>query len=269
MLWEMFDMNDKPKNDKLKNDAPRINNILFLLLWIAGHAASWMLAIGVNQLLISQRIYIRDQLLLVMLMALGTGIPTALVQLLLIERGLKKTMRGWLPVSIIGWTLSGLVFHWMWTHMSDIYTLAPDQFINFLPRLFFLPLFVPVALLQWMWLQRKVKSAGLWVLSAFAASLLFTMVRGPHYFGGWYTTRGPMEYVLIAAAALLYSGATGGTMLYLWNQQREKSKNEAAQAQQLELNDAERLARLSDGADGRQAGSSELPQPVKSAQAVL
>jgi hypothetical protein len=240
----MFDMNDKPKNNKLKNDAPRLGNLLFLVLWIAGHIASWILAVGVNKLMSSQGIFIHGDLLLIMLMALGTGIPTSIVQLLLVERGLKKAMRGWLPVSIIGWVLSGLAFYWTWDHVRDFLFLGSEWINALLPRLLFLPLFVPVALLQWVWLRRKAKSASLWMLSALTGSLLFAMSRGsiPFYFGGW----SYLGYALLAGAALLYSGVTGATMLYLWTQSHEKAKNEAAQAEQSAADDAGRLERLTD-----------------------
>ena len=58
-----------------------------------------------------------------------------------------------------------------------------------------------------------------------------------------------LPYFIIGISALLYSGATGATMRYLWSQQRDKSKNEALQAGQAETGNASRLARLAESAD--------------------
>lgn len=240
-------MDDKPKNDKLKNDAPRINNVLFLVLWIAGHAGAWVLALGINKLLSWLGIYIYSELTLGMLMALGTGIPTAIVQLFLVERGLKKSMRGWLPVSIAGWAVSGLAFFLVFSNMRALYDIFPGVLYFLIPRLMFLPLFVPVAVMQWLWLRRKVKAAGLWIMAALAGALLFAVPNGGYIYGTY--SLDLMEYVLAATAALLYSGSTGATMLYLWTQQRDQTRKSAALAQQSDATAAQRLERLHDVSD--------------------
>src|ERR1700753_1785227 len=113
-------------DDKVKNDAPRLKSVPFLVLWIMGHVAAWMFAVDVHQVLMSQGLVIQSQFLLVMLMALGTGLPPALIQVLLVEWGLKKSMRGWLPVSALGWTLSGLGFYGIWANLNTLYPLMPE-----------------------------------------------------------------------------------------------------------------------------------------------
>jgi hypothetical protein len=58
-----------------------------------------------------------------------------------------------------------------------------------------------------------------------------------------------LPYFIIGISALLYSGATGATMRYLWSQQRDKSKNEALQAGQAEEDESVRLERLQEAGE--------------------
>lgn len=242
---------------KLKHDTLGLGALPFLMLWIVGHIGAWMLAVGANKFLTWLQIYIQDDFQFVMLMALGTGIPTALVQMVMVERGLRKSMRGWLPVSMLGWGLSGLAFYSLWMQTRDIlFVIASDVTREFFARFFFVPFFVPVAIVQWLWLRRKVKSASLWMLAAFTSALLFSLSRSdiPYTFTSWWY----VGYAALAGAALFYSAVTGATMLYLWTQPSQKAKNESAQTQTSD--EDKRVARLSEGNGTDTLGSEHQTQ---------
>jgi hypothetical protein len=129
------------------------------------------------------------------------------------------------------------------------------------------PFFVPVAVVQWLWLRHKVKSASLWALSALVSALLFSMARGdaPFSFSVWWY----VGYGVLAAAALFYSGVTGATMLYLQTQAYEKAKNDLSQVEQADVDDAERLTRLSNGTVDREGKLSDVSGSASTAQSVL
>lgn len=236
---------------KHKNDSPRLNNLQFLILWLLGHIVSWALALGANRFLFSSGIYIHNLLIMALLMALGPGIPISIIQVMLVERGLKKSMRGWLPVSLIGWVLSGIAFYALW---DDI---ALNMFSSVVQRLYFIPLFLPVAVLQYFWLRRQSRHAALWVLSTVTGAVLFSMTgdRLSYSFG---VTR----YVLAAIAAILYGAATGATMLYLSMNRTGKVKHSEDYRESVEGEERARLARLSESTP-----DSEL-SPLDGAQAV-
>lgn len=231
-----------------KFQAPHLTSTAFMGLWIGGHVGAWVLAVLVNRILTMFGIYIQSDFLLGLLMALGTGIPTAIVQVLLVERGLRRSMRGWLPISSFGWTLSGIAFYLTWLNIplaQDLFNLTNGELLQ---RLLFLPFFLPVAIVQYAWLRRKVKQAWLWLVAAASGALLFGLPNSWALVTNSYDTLVMLSLLATAIAALLYSGVTGAIMLHLQTQPSAESASAlaASDAQTVQL---ERLSATTDQAE--------------------
>jgi hypothetical protein len=127
------------------------------------------------------------------------------------------------------------------------------------------PLFVPVAEVQWFWLRSRVKHAWLWVMAALAGATLFTLpIMPPLYQTLVHLMPGMMDilpFVIIALSALFYSGTTGFIMRYLWMHERDKGKHELAAAQTSATDVQARLERLHDASE-KAVVSSEEPEPT-------
>jgi hypothetical protein len=251
--------------DKPKNDLPRLSSLVFVLLWMSGHIGVWLVTIFLMMFLPRMGIYF-EALPLMMTLALGTGVFTALWQKFIVQRGLKKSMDGWLKYSTAGWALSGLatfllIFGLMIPRFDDL----PDPVL----RLMLVPLFVPVAVEQWFWLRSRVKHAWLWVAAALAGATLFTLpIMSPLYRNLQTAMPGLSDllpFLVIGLSALFYSGATGFIMRYLWTNEREKPKHELVAEAESSADDAARLERLHDASTEPVLSSNE-PEVLKAAR---
>jgi hypothetical protein len=242
-------MDTKPKNDKLKNEQHRMRTLPFLLLWTIGHGGAWLLAILLYGLV--SNLWRIDSIADALYVAFAPGIVTILTQILLVERGLKKSMRGWLPVSLAGLLVSAFAYY-----VYENQILSSDASI----QMIVLSLLLPVALAQSIWLYRRVKSAWLWAVAAAVSALVFVIPLG------FIQENGIVQFVMFTLAGILQGIVTGSTMRHLWTMEREKAKHESVQTGQTDEARLERLQESDFEAD-------ELPparqQRVDSAEKIL
>jgi hypothetical protein len=192
--------------EKAKNTASRMAALPFLALWSAANIGGWLFTLWLWEALRLGYVGSADWLSALFL-ALVPGMISAAGQQQLMQRGLKKSVRAWLPVSFGGYLLSAAAYAF---YISVVrFTSAP----NFFMLMF---LFVPVALVQAVWLHRRVQNAWLWVVGAIVSAVLFAL---PLQTGG-----ASGQYLLLGLAAVLQGVVTGSVMRALWSQEREKAK---------------------------------------------
>jgi hypothetical protein len=217
----------KPKNDeKAKN---RAGVMQFLAIWIAGHIGGWLLAIMIYEAF--ENFFQFGGMANALLVAVVPGMIIALVEMLIVERGLKKSMRGWLPVSLFGW-LASFFSYLMFSQMS--YAVGS-------PIIQIVILFLPAAIAQFLWLSRRVKNAWLWVGAAIVSALVFVL---PLNVGNEYEygNQEIMQFVFLALSAILQGAVTGLTMYTL--QQQRKDNPQKAKLAAVDDISAEAAARL-------------------------
>jgi hypothetical protein len=211
----------------------------FLLLWLLGHGGAWAFAIWLYSGLASLPV-IPGSLFETLYISFVPGSLTALIQILLVERGLRKSMRGWIPVSLAGLLASAFAYN---AYISQ--TLGSEQNV----QVILLSLLLPVALVQAFWLHRRVKNAWLWAIAAMVSAVVFVMPLG------LITTNGIFQLFVIGLAGVLQGIITGSTMRHLWTMEREKAKHEAVQSGQTDEAGEARLERLQE----REVEADELP----------
>jgi lysylphosphatidylglycerol synthetase-like protein (DUF2156 family) len=220
---------------KNKNMPRRMGNVRFLILWAMGYAFTWISAwfggMALSDLLIRLDINILSPLFWLGLAAGGVGLFLSTVQIVLVERGLKQRMRGWLPASMAGWALSAL---WLNLLITSNVTILSGLSITQSLTVFFASFLLPPALTQFFWLRRQVKSAWLWVIAALASAALFAL---PFTWTSNFTgDRFLLPMFVLGMAGLLHALVSGATMRHLWNQPLEKGKHDKAKST---LSDAE------------------------------
>jgi L-lactate permease len=185
----------KPKNDSLW----QIGTIPFVALWAATYAVAWLGIWAVFEWIESLRELSSQQTNLIGISFVS--IVPAVLQVVVVERLLKKSMRGWIPASLLGTIMTALLF-------ND----GDGNDARMLLMIF--SLFVPLALAQMVWLWRRVESAWLWLLASVVAGIVFSL---------------PMREadgstLGIVMSGLLYGIVQGVIMRYLWMRPRETAK---------------------------------------------
>jgi hypothetical protein len=190
----------------------------FVGIWTLAQIAAWVMAVGGGLLLEMTPLapVIRGSMLV---LALLTGAIPAFflgwMQQRAVETILQRDMRGWIGVSVLGGLASGLMMY--------LFINAPT--IN--PMLSFIPLLLPLAVIQWSWLSRRVKSAWVWLGTAMVQVLLFTLPAQMHFLVPG------LGNVFALVALVLYPILTGAAMYHLWTQD-DDGEAEAVDAAMLE-----------------------------------
>jgi hypothetical protein len=175
----------------------------------------------------------------VTLSLLTSVIGTGLAQVFLVERLLKKSMRGWmlytLPSILVTLTVNRFLDTALWRIEINAYLYPYIGFWGYL-LLSTLGLNAPTSLLQALWLRKRVKHAWLWPLLTIPLLLAFTAI--PY---------GESNYQLLKLITLLSVGVIqAGLMHYLWSHPRdtEKAKVDAAAHHDAHANHLEQFERL-------------------------
>jgi hypothetical protein len=170
----------------------------------------------------------------VMTGVLWSSIVGGLVYIVLIERLLKHSMRGWLVYSLMGSAIT-LFF-------SNILTSRPIAEPDIFLILMAIVHLVPPLLLQTLWLRQRVQKAWLWMMTVLMTATVSNMV---------YTAlpelgRSPVS-PLGLVLGLIFGLITGSVMHYLWSHPKDTEKAKVDFATDDNTNrDHERLARLQD-----------------------
>ncbi len=147
----------KPKKKKV--DEHRLNSWQFLLIWVGIHILVWLI---VWFILDSIGRFNPLELINAVLMGLSFGVPIAIVQQQIAYRLLKADLQHWIPISAIGWVISGIVLH---------LTATSNTAFSLQILLFFL---FP-ALLQCIILWQHTKNAWLWVLANAVGGIVMSL----------------------------------------------------------------------------------------------
>ena len=186
------------RKEKSKNDMFwQAGTLPFVALWAGSYAAVWMALWAVLEANVIRGLSNEQtNIFAISFITLGA----ALLQVQVVERLLKHSMRGWMLYTIVGTLLTFLTFH----------DLSGSDARMILTKL---SLLVPAPLIQTVWLWRRVKAACLWPLASVAAAMVFVLPLRSEYSGSSQT--------LLVIAALLYGLIQGGVMRYLWLQPKE------------------------------------------------
>lgn len=182
----------KPKKNKIAEQS--LNIWQFLLIWIVTHigallAAWWIIdSMGRFNPLDATN---------AMLMGLGMGIPVAVVQYLVIRKLIHVDLRYWLPMSAIGWLMSGIVLHLTSTEF-------PIE-ISLQILIFFL---IP-ATLQSVILRQHIQNAWLWMLANAVGGIVLAFP---------ITTTRSIEAIVLTAGGILQTIVTGIIIFWLFRQ---------------------------------------------------
>lgn len=214
----------KAKNTPPDKPLAPLPLLIFLLLWTLINGSGWVL-----MTLLSYRGLAASMPVNVLMLTLIPGVVAAAGQTQLMKYGLDKNhVRGWFPVSLAGSLASA----------AAVYALAMNGGYHISFQLL-LALTVPAALVQALWLQRRVKQAWLWVVAGAISGMLFILplIHPP---------QSPRESLMaLSVGAGLQGIVTGLAMRYLWTQEITAEKKKKHMAESSGEND-ERLNRLHD-----------------------
>ena len=219
---------------KAKRDS-RIQMLPFALVWavsiaIAGLVSGALMRLLLFPLLPNEGVAIADNIIPVIVMGL--------VQVALVERLLKRSMRGWMLYT----SISGLVTLFLIHVVAKSYMY--DQNPNFSVELYmlvnYIAYYISAPLLQFFWLRQHVKRAGLWL----AINILFTsMIALKGFLSSDYASYFPWIEVFA------YSIIQASLMHYMWTQPKDAEKAKIDHAAR-EQSDHERLERLQERENG-------------------
>jgi hypothetical protein len=186
----------KAKNDSLW----QMGTLPFVALWAGSYAAAWT-ALWLSLETLDDILRFSDGGIIMFAISFITLVP-ALFHVQLVERLLKQRMRGWMLYTLAGTLLTFIVY----TDSS----LTSNRFV-----LTLMSLFLPAALLQAVWLRRRVQAAWLWPLATIVAGLVFSLPMRSSEEG---------SPLIMLVSGLLYGLVQGGIMRYLWFQPKETEK---------------------------------------------
>jgi hypothetical protein len=197
-------MSEKAKMDKPSK--PSINRYGFLGLWILVQALGWLFVIVLNEarlLAWSNDVWLRG-----IEFGFLVGIPTALLQKLVLRAYFGRWFRGWARANILGWLLGGLAISLISAH---VYSSASVIFQ-------FLALMVFPAIGQAWVLRQYISRTWLLLLSTGAATTVLTTILNQLDWGA----------VSIFPAVGMFAVVTGLTLLWLFGMQATENKPKKA-----------------------------------------
>lgn len=188
----------------------------FIGLWACTYGAAWGTAIFLFEIDAFARALSSMQTNIV---GISTVLLVAsLLQVQVVERLLKHSMRGWMLYTLIGTIITYFTFTnvsggAMWPTMLTVMSLL-----------------LPAPLVQTVWLWKRVHGAWLWPLASLVACIVFAL-----------PLRGSTPQHILIWAALLHGLIQGGVIRHLWTQEKmtEKAKIDFATD-----DDKERMQRL-------------------------
>lgn len=218
------------RKTKTKRDAFwQAGTLPFILLWAISYGVAWGAVILLFELapFTSSLTSTQANVLGISTVLLTSG----LLQVQVVERLLKRSMRGWMLYTLIGTVITFFTFRniedgAMWPTALTVMSLL-----------------LPVPLVQTAWLWKRVRSAWLWPLASVVACLIFAM-----------PLRGDTGQSTLIWAALIQGLVQGSVMRYLWTQEKDDEKARADFAthdvedriQRLQENEAAVLASISE-----------------------
>jgi hypothetical protein len=200
-----------------------VNRLTFALLWAGSLAVTgWLL----NNLTLAMIQYLRlnTQQMEIIPYFLGTMV-LALVQVLVTERVLKRSMCNWLVYTLVG----GLCVL-LWSHRFPMISRWPLVELLSGVSWLWLPVF------QTMWLWRRVRYAWLWPVAHLALSQMMRLL--PPF-------PGPLHLPVIMLYSFPQQFVMGLVMYFLWSHIKESEKAKVDVASTTH-EDAARIERLQD-----------------------
>jgi hypothetical protein len=154
-----------------------LSNWLFLLLWVIGHGAAWIAYIPAYDEVVGNTPMNYNNLQTwffwtTMVTALVPGVLIGLMQSYLLPRKHPLKLSGWFWVSLFGWLVSGFT-QYMYSQSGASFKL----------QIYWVLLFLPVAVFQWVLLRDKFQSAWLWILGSGVSGVVFMLVLNMAGFG--------------------------------------------------------------------------------------
>lgn len=192
---------------KTKNAAPSIGLSAFLVMWVMATALGWLAAYILYELNLVGNY--DDGIGYALLLTVVPGLPLALVQAKFVAPKFNVHFNFWLSLTVIGLLCSAATLFLL----NDISRNFDD------PRLLFTALFVPTAIVQWLFLlNNRAKGAWLWVIAAIISALLF------NFLGEMLSDMMLDESLVIVIVAGVQSLVSGGVMWWLMQQPQTKAK---------------------------------------------
>jgi hypothetical protein len=200
---------------KKKGHFSRLSSVRFAILWTLTTGIAWGSVIGLGFLL-ENILWVSWYSLPEWLYFLGGGVLIGAIagtgQQWLMHRRFGERVRGWRLTTVAGWGIASLFFYWYGFGtgiMDDISRMVSSDMLVMLIGMS--GLFVPLAAVQMIFLQKHVQRAWLWIASAVASSALFAIPFMHDMFtGNWQTVIG------FGVAGLLQGSVMGFVMLWLW-----------------------------------------------------
>lgn len=212
--------------EKYKHDSV-VRRIPFVLVWSISLAAVGLLTRAFVSSVLAPLLPSDQTLLMSRLISL---LIPALIQVQLVERLLRQTMRGWMLYTLPGALITILL-------MEAVRFFFPAPVARFDPYLLLstIAFIVPVPILQGLWLRQHVHKAWFWPTAAILTALVFSA----------FPSDGSNPHLLWLILTLIYGFVQGSVMHALWQHPKEieKAKVDFDVADDVEI-DQHRIERL-------------------------
>jgi hypothetical protein len=194
--------------EKRKHDMG-LNRWLYRGIWTLAYTIAWGSAafISMNNL-VGQWFGIADNWE-PLLFSIPLAIAIGAVQYGLIRRTFALELRGWIPMTILGWFVSGVLVTWI----TETYPYSEAQIV-------FVSYYLFPAIAQWWLLRKHIVTASLWILASVASALVFVVPMSFDSTTSLIALGGALQGLLLALVLEWLVTASKASQL--------KAKNEAA-----------------------------------------
>jgi hypothetical protein len=223
-------------SEKAKVDKPgkqRINRYGFLILWVGAQALGWLGYFLITELSLFSFPMAYNNWMMGLLLGITVGIPTALLQKLVLYLSFGRWFRGWVRANSLGWLAGGLAIAAV---VEAGLNGQADWTIQVL-ALMMLPAFAQA----WVF-RRYFERVWLWLLAAGSASIVFAGILKLMDGGS----------AAIFPSSAMFASVTGLTLLWLFGMQAKEGK----------FKNIENTSRLVDGMED-ESDSVELEETVQ------